>query len=662
MKKRKELAKLQKAKSDIHSFSTSSISLIFFLLDQLSDKIYAALIGGFFGKVFTSYSKEQAVFSQSTMANCFGIGDQIRHFFRKIKMYLSKSFENSLFMNRCHRFGVWFLSIPLKAVGNFFLSFGIYSVLIYFWRIFISDQVQPDWGFFAVGAFSCLIGFPMILSRESIAQAILKSKSTEFIFVRLFGFRKESLESEPYRGRWISSGLLLLGMALGLLTFVISPQSILLGIAGIILLSLLFVMPEIGVILSVFMLPFFYFFSAPSLVLGLLIFISTLSYLIKLIRGKRTFKFELMDFAVILFGFILFFSGAITAGGQQGYREVLLSCVLIFGYFLTVNLMRTQIWLTRCIKVFVFSGTITSVLGILQYMTKKFNSGAWLDLSYFSDIEGRVDALFENPNMLAAYLVLVVPFAVTLTIQAYNAKERLLYLFSCLSVLSCTIITWSRGAWLAVLLELFVLAMMYSKKTLRYLFLLCFAVPFLPILLPSSVTNRFLSILNFSDSSIVYRMYTWKGSWNVAKHYFWSGIGYGTEAYQNVYPQFAYAGMEAAEHSHNLALQILIGMGIGGLLVLVFTVFLFFQMNLEHLKISQNAEHRRMIMATICTVLATLVMGCFDFVWYNYRIFFMFWVLLGIACSYTRVGQEDIRRHAGRKLTEEDAATLDLSM
>ncbi len=652
----------QSSESNPRSFRPSSISLIFFLLDSLSEKVYKALVQGFFGKIFTAYSAEQKAFEEGYLQTRFVEKTKLRALFRKLRESLSRSFEESYFVARLQKISAGFMTIPLKAFGNFFLSFGIYTILIYFLRMVLPGFSEASLSFGLMGLGCCIIGFPMIMARTSLAQAILRSRLASFLFVKLFGFRKESLDVGQKGHRFFSGAMIILGMVLGLGTLIVQPQYVLLALLAVIGVVLLFVMPEIGVVVSLGMLPFFYLLSSPSIALGLVVLITAISYLIKLLRGKRIFKFELMDFAVLVFWVILFLSGPITAGGTDGYHEVLISCVLLFGYFLAVNLMRTEQWLNRCLICLVFSGTVTAVAGIFQYLTKDFNTGAWLDLSQFSDIEGRADALFENPNMLAFYLVLVFPFALAMTVRAKETKERCLYIFADLCIVLCTVLTWSRGAWLAMLAELLIFALMFSKKTLRYLILIAFAIPFVPLLLPESVLNRFMSIGSLADSSSMYRIYTWKGSWNLVKEYFWGGIGYGNRAYQEVYPTFAYAGMEAAEHSHNLFLQILIGTGIGGLLIFLAILFMFFQMNLEHVKRSQNRNHCMVLIAAICGVVATLVMGSFDFIWYNYRVFYLFWILVGLAGACIRLGQEDIRRHSYCGEMDQHAAMLDLDL
>ena len=441
-----------------------------------------------------------------------------------------------------------------------------------------------------------------------------------------------------------------------------NPLWILLGLLILVGIALIFVSPEIGILIALFTIPFFSFFESPAMMLGMLVLLTSISYFIKLIRGKRIFKMELMDLAVLFFLLTLYFSGAITAGGKAGYNEVLISCVLMFGYFLVVNLMRTKVWLKRCVLAIVSSGTVVAVIGILQYFLGLVTVDSWIDSDYFFDIQGRAVSLFDNPNVLAAYLIVVLPFALFLLAQSEYRREHLICLFSVAAILVCIVFTWSRGAWLAAIISTLVFALIYSKKTVRYLFFACFAIPFLPMVLPDSVIRRFTSIGNLADSSTMYRIYTWKGSWNAIQEYFWSGVGYGSTAYETIYPRFAYAGMETAEHSHSLFLQILFGVGIGGLVIFFTVLFLHLQMNLEYMRTAKEIESKRFVAAAICAVLGMMVMGLFDFVWYNYRIFFLFWAVFALGCAMTRVGNEDQRRHGFISVSDQNSARMDINL
>ena len=189
--------------------------------------------------------------------------------------------------------------------------------------------------------------------------------------------------------------------------------------------------------------------------------------------------------------------------------------------------------------------------------------------------------------------------------------------------------------------------LMYSKKTLVFLVSFLPVVPIASIFVPNSIERRFLSIGDLADSSTMYRVYTWKGTLECIKDNIFGGIGYGSSAFQTVYPQYAYAGIESAQHSHSLYLQILLGTGIVGLIAFGIVMLLFTQMNLEYIKNATTGENeagRLIAIVCSCAALGLLVFGLFDYSWYSYRVFFAFWVILGVSCANIRVYKEEQRK------------------
>lgn len=639
--------------------TTASLGLILFLLDKLSNAIHHALCNGFFAKIFTAYSKEQEAFENGFLRNHF-ISAKFKAFFWKLRQYISKAFETSFFLNKTKNSARSWLGVSLRSYGKALFFFGVYTVIVYLVRLVVPNLPTSDIGYLITGLALCIIALPTFLSKNSLAEALDAGILTNILCSEFLGYRKECFEIPQKGSRSKNNFLIFIGMLFGMFTLFVHPLRILLAIVSILAAVVLLNTPEIGVLFTLFFLPFLSFFDIPATILGILVLLTAISYFIKLIRGKRILRIELIDLAVFLFFLLLFFSGTITAGGKTGLEEVLLSCCLMLGYFLTVNLIRTEQWLKRCALALVSSGTLVAIWGIVQYFFASVFVDAWVDREYFSEISRRAVSFFDNPNVLASYLVMILPFVLLMFLRAQRGKEKNLYFISLFAVLMCIILTWSRGAWLATIACLLVFGFIYSRKTLRSIFLFGLTVPFWSILLPTSITKRFLSIGNLADSSTAYRVHTWKGSWELIKEYFMSGIGYGSSAFQNVYPQFAYAGIEAAEHSHSLYLQIFIGLGIGGVLSFFCILFLAAQMNFEYLKQSQNVRAKSFVIASMCAIVGALVMGLFDFIWYNYRMFFLFWAILGLACACIRVGRAEESRQNYHELREENSATMDL--
>ncbi len=651
------IAREQRRKSGGALSRLFSLSLILHLLDLFTNKVYAWFERGLFGKIFTSYSLEEKAFENGFLKGIFkkhGSG-----LLTRIRATLSRGFERSYFLDKLGKGVRHLFELPLRTYGNLILSFGVYSLLVNLIKQIVMGFESWDWFSLSVGLCCVLIAIPAYLSKESLGKALRHGVITRSLFVEAFGFNEEDLNVEVGRTRKKANYAIIVGMLAGLLTFAVKPIYFVLGAISVIVIALVMASPEIGVLIAIFAVPFCSFLESPSFFLSLFIILTAIGYGIKLVRGKRIFVTELIDVFVILFMLMLFMSGLISAGGAVSLSETVVCCSLMLGYFLLVNLMRTQKWIDRCVNAVVSSGVITAAYGVVQYLLGEAKEG-WIDTRYFTNIDGRVVSSFDNPNVLAAYLVIVYPFLLLKLFGAKSFKGRLLAFLCAATVISCAVLTYSRSAWIAILAISVVYGLINSRKTFKWLFALCFVVPFLPFVLPSSVTERFLSIGDISETSNFYRVYTWRGTIDAIKTNILGGFGYGMEAYEQVYPKFAYAGIEAAEHSHNLYLQIIFSMGMIGLVVFAVIVFLFAQKNFELYRDSSVRSYSRVASAAFVSVLGALIVGLFDLPWYNYRVFFMFWIALAVSLACIRVGIRESKRQRMVNASSSDRASIDI--
>ena len=115
-------------------------------------------------------------------------------------------------------------------------------------------------------------------------------------------------------------------------------------------------------------------------------------------------------------------------------------------------------------------------------------------------------------------------------------------------------------------------------------------------------------------------------------------------------------------HSHNLYLQILFEVGIFGFLIFAVMLFIFSQKSFEFFKARGDKPIKLMASAAFCAVLAALVIGMFDHVFYNLRIFFIFWIAMALTCAYIRFGDRERERQAERYASSPDSAFIDIDI
>lgn len=621
----------------------AAFSLLIALFDRFGEIICDALVNGFIGKIFTSYTSLRNRISDRFFATYVLRNRKIKKFFRAIRRFLARNLESSITISFVNKAIDKFCSFPLQYFGNFGLFFGVYSIVIYFIKLFVPWLEPASTSHLWVAIFITVTAIPLLFSRINLATSVKNSIFGRSLFKHTFGISNESFDNRKNTSRARGNWMLLLGLFAGISTLFVHPFYIVIALASIVFIVLIATAPEIGVLLTVTIIPFLTFTQTPTIWLSILTLITALFYFIKLIRGKRVFKLEILDFAILSFGILIMLSSIYSAGGVDSFISASISFILLLGYFLFVNLMRTEKWIKRAIIGFVSSASVVALIGVFEFIFGAKNNN-WLDQSFHSIIKTRVVSLFENPNMLAVFLVMAFPFLLALCVKAKETNAKFLTKALVVIFILCIIFTWSRAAWIAVIVGILLFAALCTTKAFRIFGMVLLGLPLLPIILPTSILERFLSISNLADSSIAYRIYTWQGTLNAIKDHLFFGIGYGDSAFQTVYPSYSFSGIEAAPHSHSLILQILLCMGVIGFLVFCVAIFFSFQKSFEFIKNEKNFNSSIYVIASVASVASALIIGIFDYIWYNPRIFYLFWIVIAIGCAYVRVGDYERSR------------------
>ncbi len=654
-------------------------SVILQMLDRLSHRVYRSFGEGFFGWLFTGYrTGARSGFLTWIEKSVIGRwGSRLSRFF-------CRQMEESLILGLVRDLVSRLLRCRMRVYGVFLVTFGIYTSLGSLIRTLMAGKQlsiadAETTLFFALGLIC--IAIPLLLSRVSLVQSLCETH-TGSVLIRLLGFSSDRLHhvcEMPLTGR--SSIAFLAGLICGLLTTYVEPWWILGAMAAGTALYLLVCKPELGVVALFVAMP-----HLETMTLAALVILTFLCFLLKLIRRKRTVTLEPLDVLVMAFAVILFFGGFVSLSSASRKPALLFVCFLL-GYFETVWLLRERAWLVRCSVCGVLSATAAAALGIFQYLTGTSRMAeAWVDSEMFS-IGGRAIGTLENPNMFGEYLILMLPLALVMLVGQGEGLRRL-PAFLCLGILgSCLIFTWSRGAWLGMLFGFVVFLFLWHRRAVWLLFAGVASIPILPYVLPASIIQRFTSIGNLSDSSTSYRVFIWRAACDMLRDHGFTGIGIGEGAWFQLYPAYAYQGIEAAPHSHNLFLQIWLETGICGLLIFVGILFFlcqsFFTLckelsgggrldlltfpdmpeNSGGMSAAQlNKLHRRTgsqirisAAAPLAGIFAVLVQGMTDYAWYNYRLYLMFWLMLGLASAYVRVGRSMFTPTADLMLEPEGA-------
>jgi O-antigen ligase len=417
-----------------------------------------------------------------------------------------------------------------------------------------------------------------------------------------------------------------LGLLLGLLLVLWAVLGVLKGTAvfgGVLFLFFFIWRPQLGIYSAVALAPFI-----PTMALAGLLLLTGGCFFLQLLFGREYhFKLDQTGFALLLFSALLLFYGATSYTPVKSLQIALLEVLFIGSYFLITSLMQKKEAVRRMIFIYCTSGLFTGFVGLYQFLSGKVDV-TWTDTALFEEIGLRVYSTFENPNVYGEYLLLVLPIAMVMTALAKGLWGKVYYGAVSVVLLVNLGLTYSRGCYLALLFSAFLFVVFVAKP------LLLLAIPALgalPFVLPSSIIARFASITNFTDTSTSYRLNIWQGTVRMLTDFWYLGIGLGQEAFNRVYPKYALNSI-VAPHSHNLYLQVFLEMGIGGLISLFFVLACFANTCIRGIKKAKWGE-RLLIVAMLAGVGGFLLQGAFDYVWYNYRVFLLFFMTIGIGCA-----------------------------
>lgn len=609
-------------------------SVFFYLMKGLSDFFYNKICTSKTAEAFSSYDKLDSTLSHS-LSSSF-----VKRFFSNkkkrllIKNAIGSKIENSTFATLFKKLVSNLLGTKTRSYGIVLLAVALISILRgvlgYLSDLDLDANLTHMWQ----GAALAFMSTSLLSSKEQFCHTLTGSVVGNGI-LRFLGYTKHDVmrDSTPDN----IAVPIIAGVLLGGFTVFLPPLYVVLGIVALLYLVIAFQKPEISMIVTVASLPFL-----PTMLICAEIGFTLFAYIVKLLRGKRSFKVTLLDLFVFIFALFLFFGGVFSVSPATSLPPACVFICFMVSYFLIVNLIKTKELVKKTLLSVIVAFSACSLYGIYQNFFAAPDT-TWTDEDMFSEIETRVVSTFENPNVFGEYLIMLLPLAFAFFVIAKDFNKKATALIPVALGGMALIYTWSRGAWLGCIFAFIIMFIIVNKRAISLYFLGLFSLPLAIPIIPSSILDRFTSIGNMTDTSTSYRVFIWEASAKMIKDYFFGGIGIGTGAFQSVYSEYALAGIETAPHSHNLYLQVLLELGIFGFIIFIATMFFFFCKVFTFLKDSKSREMSLIVGAIACGLMAILVQGLTDYVWYNYRVFAFFWMMIGVASAAINISKPETK-------------------
>ena len=556
----------------------------------------------------------------------------------------------SVFMKNTSRM---LASAKLRAYGTILLSFGFLTMLLNIMGTYfgITDQLPVSEIIF--GVVFMILAVPLLASKHTLIGFLQSNAIADLIFFDVFCLRRTRSGEEVDFGWGFP---IIIGAIISVIGYFISLPTTFLMLAAVIFVALSFSSPEFSLMFTLFILPILPLFGHTTLSLCFLTGVCSISFLLKAAIGKRLYHFEQYDALLLLFVFFITVSGIFNKG-IASFINALVMVLLSLAYIITGNIIINRRLAENAVNIIIFSSIPTAIYGIIKYSVSTVNP-AWLDPAFSTP---RADATFGNPNIYAVYLLVVIIFSGILSIDKSRRKYIAFYLTSLALNITALVLTWTRGAWIALVISALAFVIIRSRRAPKLLLLPTVLLPLAIFFLPDKVVTRFASIFNLEDTSIASRLSIWRSSLSMLKSNLFSGIGIGEETFRDEFAKYAEDSV-SAPHSHNLFLEIGLEVGIFALILFIFMIIVRVRHRASYAKYVRNSSVDYLCTVSGTAIFALLTFGMTDYIWYNYTMFVLFWTTFGIGSATLRISRTEYDEAKFELTSDHNERSSDISI
>lgn len=356
-----------------------------------------------------------------------------------------------------------------------------------------------------------------------------------------------------------------------------------------------------------------------SLNLSSLLAILTLAFAVLAVtKNYQRIKLIPLKLPIAVFLFLALVSTLLSFNITASLAELARLISIFSLYALGFIIVTTKKELGYLIKTIVLSAVIPSFFALYQFFT---NSGMTI---FTEEIYNRIFGTFAHPNLLAYYLIIplaLLVFAFSKDIQKKN--PNIFYPLSFLFFTTLLILTYTRGAWLAFLLIIFIIGVVKYRKFLVISAIIVFLIyaVFEPIRI--RIDNL---ITSDPGSSVQWRLSLWKDSVAYISEAPIFGHGTGT-ANELILEK---RGMKfGSSDPHNDYLKILLENGILGLIAyLVIYTSLIATLIIKYARESDK-NMKNILLIIISLSLVFYIMSFADNIIRNTALQWAYWSLIG---------------------------------
>ena len=308
-------------------------------------------------------------------------------------------------------------------------------------------------------------------------------------------------------------------------------------------------------------------------------------------------------------------------------------------------------WWDRLVAALLGGELLSSVLAIRQLYGDTSELARWADPNSVADGTIRVYGPLENPNLLAGYLIPILPIALIALLRWRSWPQRLFAASALMLGSSALFLSYSRGGWLGMLGALGATVLLLVLRQTRHwpplwrrlfpLLLIAAAVCVLVVAVTQIEPLR-IRVMSLAagrgDSSNNFRINVWLAAIEMIQERPWLGIGPGNSAFNLIYPLYQQPKFNALS-AYSVPLELLVEGGIPNLLAALGLLFASLRAGLSQLK--GESIWALPALAAIAAIAGLCVQGATDTIFFRPEVQLTGWFCLATLSASQNASSSD---------------------
>ncbi len=174
-----------------------------------------------------------------------------------------------------------------------------------------------------------------------------------------------------------------------------------------------------------------------------------------------------MDIPIIIYALLILISTITSIDPSGSFRDLAIHFAAMGFVFIIVNNINTKEDFNKLVTFLVIAATLVALYGLYQYKVGGVEmEDKWVDAVNNPDVKTRVYSVFGNPNILAEYLIMIIPISAALFWYSKKIHKKTIFLITSLILTIALVLTLSRGGWIGFAFGIFIFIILIEKKVI----------------------------------------------------------------------------------------------------------------------------------------------------------------------------------------------------